>query len=177
MTALLVVSGPPGAGKSTVARLLADRLDPSALVEGDEFFRFLRNGMIEPWRVESRHQNAVITRIQAGAAGQYVAGGYHTVYDGVLGPWFVDEFVAAAGVPVDYAVVLPTIDACLHRIRTRVGHEFNDEAAARSMHEQFVAEWVDARHIVDSTTLTAEQTADEIVSRRHIGTLLLPTGR
>lgn len=172
-SSLLVVSGPPGAGKSTVACVLADRLDPSALVEGDEFFRFLHSGMIEPWRVEARGQNELITRIQAGTAGRYVAAGYHTVYDGVLGPWFLDEFSAAAGVPVDFVVVLPSIEICLHRIRTRVGHEFDDEPAARSLHEQFVTETIDERHLLDSSSLTAEQTADEITTRRLTGSLRL----
>lgn len=44
----MVVTGPPGAGKSTVARILADRVEPSVLVEGDSFFAFLARGAIPP---------------------------------------------------------------------------------------------------------------------------------
>ena len=42
---VIVVSGPPGAGKSTVAGALADLYDPSALVAGDDFFAFLQRGL------------------------------------------------------------------------------------------------------------------------------------
>lgn len=178
MGSLLVVSGPPGAGKSTVGRIIADRSTPSALVEGDEFFRFLRNGMIEPWKVESRDQNEVITRIQATAAGRYSDGGYETVYDGVLGPWFLEAFRSAVGGALDYVVLLPSIDSCLQRIRTRVGHGFDDEPATRSLHEQFVDAVstfdVEARHVIDNSDDSPESVADEIVARRESG--LLATG-
>ena len=86
---LLVVTGPPGAGKSTVARILADAFDPSVLVQGDAFFAFLARGAIEPWLPESGPQNEVVVRAAAAATGRFVAGGYATVYDGVLGPWFI----------------------------------------------------------------------------------------
>lgn len=36
----------PGAGKSTVARILADRAQRSVLLDGDVFFGFLRRGAI-----------------------------------------------------------------------------------------------------------------------------------
>ena len=49
---LLIVTGPPGAGKSTVAPPLAEHRTPSVLIEGDEFFGFLRRGRIEPWLVD-----------------------------------------------------------------------------------------------------------------------------
>ncbi|MEO6651712.1 MAG: AAA family ATPase [Ilumatobacteraceae bacterium] len=171
VVSLLVVSGPPGAGKSTVARILADRHSPSALVEGDEFFRFLRAGRIDPWRVEARDQNAVITDIQATVAGRYCSAGYRAIYDGVLGSWFLERFVVAAGVPVDFAVMLPTIETCLHRIRTRVGHDFHNEDAARALHRQFSVESPDARHVVDSSQSSAAETAAEIESRRAAGSL------
>jgi len=74
-------------------------------------------------------------------------------------------------VPVDYAVVLPKVDACLHRIRTRLGHEFHDEDAARSLHEQFATGQLDARHVIDSTDQSAEEIANSIEARRDAGSL------
>jgi hypothetical protein len=43
---LIVVSGPPGAGKTTAARTLSQLFDPSALVPGDQFFAFIELGGI-----------------------------------------------------------------------------------------------------------------------------------
>jgi len=66
-----VVTGPPGAGKSTVAQLLAADFDPGALVAGDQFFGFLRAGLIDPWRPESDKQNKVVIQSAAAAAGSW----------------------------------------------------------------------------------------------------------
>ena len=59
---LLVVTGPPGSGKSTLSEVLADRWEPSVLVEGDAFFAFLRRGAIPPWLPEAHAQNDVTVR-------------------------------------------------------------------------------------------------------------------
>lgn len=111
---LLIVTGPPSAGKSTVAARLAELHDPSALIEGDEFFRFLRRGRIEPWLVQSHQQNEVVTESAGAATGRLVTSGYWTVYDGVIGPRFLPRFVDATGLEqVHYAVLLPTVDTCV----------------------------------------------------------------
>ena len=60
MGSLLVVTGPPGSGKSTVSKVLAERAGPSALIEGDQFFAFLARDAIEPWLPESHAQNTVV---------------------------------------------------------------------------------------------------------------------
>lgn len=57
---LIVVSGPPGAGKTTTARVLADAYDPSALVIGDDLFAFLRRGRVDPWLPEADAQNRAV---------------------------------------------------------------------------------------------------------------------
>ena len=61
MGSLLVVTGPPGAGKSSVARILADTARRSVLLEGDAFFGFLARGAVEPWLPASNDQNTVVT--------------------------------------------------------------------------------------------------------------------
>ena len=171
---LLVITGPPGAGKSTVARLIADRLPSSVLVEGDAFFAFLASGAIEPWLPESHGQNHVVTAAAAAATATFVDGGYATVYDGVLGPWFLPHFIASSGLrSFDYALLLPPAEDCVRRVVDRVGHGFDDEAATRHMHEQFTAADLDDRHVFVNPTGDAEATAQAVLAASSAGELRL----
>ncbi|MEM7274117.1 MAG: AAA family ATPase [Actinomycetota bacterium] len=148
MGSLLVVTGPPGAGKSSVAALLAADSDTSVLVEGDRFFEFLASGAIEPWQAAADHQNRVVTEAAALAAGRFAAS-YDTVYDGVVGPWFLSAFAAATGLAeLAYVILLPPVETCVTRVRGRIGHGFTDEAATRSMHRSFAAAEIDRRHVL-----------------------------
>ncbi|MGW4276135.1 hypothetical protein ACWEGQ_28125, partial [Streptomyces seoulensis] len=87
-----VLTGPCVAGKSTVARLLADRFTPSVRLHGDDFFAVIAQGAIPPYLPEARRQNETVVAVQAAAAAGYAVGGYHVVFDGVVGPWFLDPF-------------------------------------------------------------------------------------
>ena len=89
----VVVTGPPGAGQSAVAGILAKRARRSVLVDGDACFGFLTSGAIQPWLREVNDQNDVVIQAAASAAGTYAAGGYETIDDGVGGPWFLPTFL------------------------------------------------------------------------------------
>jgi len=165
MGSLLVVTGPPGAGKSTVARELAQTMSPSVLVEGDTFFGFLASDAIEPWRTEAHAQNQVVTEASAIATGRFAAD-YDTVFDGIVGPWFLPTFTNAVGlVTFDYVILLPPVEICVSRVKSRERHGFSDEAATRQMHAQFDEAEVDSRHIIGGD-INLAPLVDEILLRR-----------
>lgn len=146
---LVVVTGPPGAGKSTVARSLSQLFSSSALVAGDDFFGFIDQGYVAPWTAGAHRQNGIVLTAAAAAAGRLAAGGYTVTYDGVVGPWFLDEFGAATGLTqLHYVVLLPPMQVCVARVGSRVGHGFTDLDSTRHMHSEFAGAPIDQRHVM-----------------------------
>jgi cytidylate kinase len=169
---LLVVTGPPGAGKSTVARVLSAGFPRSVLVTGDSFFAFLDQGSVAPWRPGTEEQNDVVTEAAALAAGRFARAEYTVVYDGMIGPWYLRRFAEVSGADdVHYAVLLPDAATCRERVRERAGHGFTDLAATDHMHRQFAAASVDARHVLSPPPDEPAETAAVIRHRLVSGAL------
>ena len=78
MSRLIIVSGPPGAGKSTVARRLSQQVaSPLAMhIHTDDTYGYVKKGFIPPWMPESRDQNVTLMKAMAASAGICAAGGY-----------------------------------------------------------------------------------------------------
>ena len=173
MPDLILVTGPPGAGKSTVAKLLVEMYDPSALVLGDEFFAFLRRGAVPPWSGEAHRQNTAVIEAAAAASGR-LAAHCHVVYEGVLGPWFLPAFMKASGLSsLHYAALLPPLQVCLERVRSREDHGFTDLGAAEQMWHQFERAQTSPPHVVDSGGQAAD-VADAVAHGVGTGTLRYP---
>jgi hypothetical protein len=170
---ILLVAGPPGAGKSTVAALVADGFERSAHVHTDDFYDWIARGYVEPWRPESLGQNLVIADAIAAAADRYASGGYDVVVDGVLGLWSLGPW-HALGRPISYALLLPDAAVARQRAVDRGEHPLKELDVVDQMHAAFVAH-LDGyeRHLIDSTDLTAEETAAEVRRRLDAGSLLL----
>jgi cytidylate kinase len=165
MGELVVITGPPGVGKSSVSEHLANGFNPGALVAGDSFFAMIKQGYILPWLPQARRQNTVIIEAAAAAAGR-LTDICSVVYDGVLGPWFLPTFVRATGLPhVHYVILLPPLEVCLERVAGRVGHGFSDLSATRDLHAQFASATVDTRHLITEPDEHPAQLA-ELISRR-----------
>ena len=172
MGSLLVVTGPPGAGKSTVCAALAARAEPSVLVDGDAFFAFIARGALTPWLPGSEHQNETVTRAAGAATGRFVAGGYDTIYDGIVGWWYLPTFAAAVGVArLDYVVLMPSADTCVRNVLERTGHRFSDAEATRKMHVEFERAEVDDRHLVRIDDETVDEVAARVADARGRGDL------
>lgn len=167
-----MITGPPGAGKSTIAERVVDTFDPGVLMEGDAFFRFLRKGAVDPWKPEADTQNTVVTAAAAAAVGAFAIGPATIVYEGVLGPWFLPTFFGLSGLAsISYAVLLPPADGIVARVGDRTGHDFADADAARRMHDQFRAAGIEARHVFPNPDGEQAETAEAIVAAHRDGTI------
>ena len=93
-----------------------------------------------------------------------------TVYDVVIGPWFLPTFIEATGVDsLHYVVLLPTVERCVERVATREGHGFTDEPATRQMHAEFARAEIAHRHVLADRQDDADTLAAEVLTRFNDG--------
>jgi len=178
---LLLLTGSPGCGKTTIAPLVADRHELSACLDLDWFLAKLRRGAIEPWRPEAHPQNRVVLRAAAEAVAAFAEGGYVTIGEGILYPFMLDLFAEACqprGIVLNYAVLRAPIDVVQQRVRDRRSEPIHlaalaDAGVVDDLWVQFEAHGVDERHRVDSGTRTPDEVAREIDVRLGAGELRL----
>ena len=163
-----LITGIPGAGKSSVARALAARLERSAHVEGDALALAVIGGRVLPGEEpedERTRQIELCIRNQCLLARSYAEAGFAPVIDYVI----ADEHTLDAyrnylmGGRLYLVVLAPPVEVALERHAARdqhVAHRWThfDEVMRREL--DGVGLWLDARE------LDVEQTVDAILERK-----------
>jgi tRNA uridine 5-carbamoylmethylation protein Kti12 len=149
---VLIVSGGPGAGKTTVARILADRAERSVHLDADRFFHLIRSGYVEPWKPEAHEQNRVVMQAVADATATFSRAGYLTIVDGIVIPgWFFEPLrdeLRSRGSDVAYVVLRPPLDVAIRRSRERSDEPMGDPDVVRRLWKSFADLGPLERHVI-----------------------------
>ncbi|WP_055557544.1 AAA family ATPase [Streptomyces sp. NBRC 110028] len=172
----VLLIGPAGAGKTTVARHWADRRRvPTAHISLDDVREWVRSGFANPqsgWNENSEAQYRLARRTCGFAARNFLANGISCILDDAvfpdrpvvgLGGW--KRHVGPGLLPV---VVLPGLEIVLERNAARSGNRrLSDEEVAR-IHGRMAGWYGSGLPIIDNSTYDVETTArmlDEVVAR------------
>jgi cytidylate kinase len=163
---VVILTGPPGAGKTTVAEVLATTASvPTVHLTTDLFYRSIRAGFVLPFLPEAQRQNEVVIEAIVGTVVTFARGGYDVLVDGIVGPWFLPPFRAAAEhgeLAMSYIVLRPSLDITVSRATERGRTELRDVGAITGLHAAFAQLGDLEDHAIDTGGLDAEQTAAEV---------------
>jgi len=158
---VIVLTGAPGSGKSTVAELLASRLDRAAHVPVDFFRKMIKGGYASPhhWSDEVDRQYRIARTSAAKTARNLAAGGFIPILDDIVPAAWVDEWrTMLAGLDCRFVALRPRLDVAWRRNRERPIWTV-DESLLAELHAMLEGPHTESWLVIDNSEGSAEEAA------------------
>jgi hypothetical protein len=126
--AVFLISGTPGAGKSSVAHAIATQSGRGVRISVDDIRDLVVAGRADPvpsWSDECELQFAIARRNSLIMAANWQAAGFTVCIDDVVFPQNIDAVIAELGLDIQRVILQPTLATALQRNATRTHKSFD----------------------------------------------------
>ena len=167
---IIIITGPPATGKSTISSLVAENSDlpKSVHMHTDDFYHYIKKGVTSPSLPESNVQNEVVIEAFLKATKTFAHNEYEVIVDGIIGPWFLDPWVELAkeNYEVHYLILRASKDITMKRALERIKlDESTNVELVETMWNQFTNLNNYENNVINTTNQTIDQTLQEIRQR------------
>ena len=164
MAKLYIITGPSGVGKSTISRGIAERLNKSVLLEGDDFYHQVVGGYVQAWK-PGNHLD-VFWEVCVVTINNYLNAGYDVVFNYIINKEkFMELKKIFENIELKFVVLLVDRETILKRDKERPQEsQMKDRCFVLLNH--FLNNNYDEKNILYTDKLTINQTIDEIIHNK-----------
>ncbi len=161
MSKLYIITGPAGIGKTTISKKVAEILEKSVLIEGDNIYNFFVGGRIKPWLPDAPLElfwDNCIYLIKS-----YLEHGYDVVFNYIINPTQLNMLLNTfKGYEIKFKVLLADKDTIASRDKER---PIDCQMGKRSLVllQKFIEYDYDSKYIIDTTDLSVNDILNKIV--------------
>ncbi len=172
---LVILSGPPNAGKSQTAIALCQRYDRMLHIDVAVLRNFLRMGRLRPWdtSADGTRQRGLLIESACEMARRFLEAGYGVIIDDIITAIESESYrdaLKACTTPVHLIVLLPPMSVIQEREADRAS-EWGRGDHLTTIYQRFL-DWNDVPSI-DPNGLSSESVADRVMALAAEGRALL----
>lgn len=161
---LIILSGPPAAGKSSVGQSLAKKFPKSAYFSVDTIRHFVKGGFVKPADDTVKiGQSKLAAEISKDIIRRYLQNGYVVIIDDVIGDKNLTEYQKEF--PDVFGFLLfPSLEVLKQRDKLRSGTEEMD-GRIDDLYKEFTSNKPSVFNLVDSSRKTLKETVEDIYKK------------
>lgn len=165
MQKLYLITGPAGVGRSTISKKIANSLEKSVCIEGDDIYHLVIGSYKSAWK-DGNHLKFFWKNVFS-LIENSVDYGYDVVFNYIINPndielikdYFKDY-------PIYFAVLLTTEEELLQRDSNRpLEHQMKERSII--LLNSFKKKNFDQRFIIDTTNLSIEEVTNNILNNQN----------
>ena len=165
MKKVIIITGPPGSGKSTISEKLAESFDKGVVINVDKIRHMIKGGYTNPWEnnVSSQKQKMLAIKNACDLANNFSKSGFCVFIDDVITKKeSLNLYEKFLGSKIDLFLLLPSKKILIERDSKRKKDEIMGKRAIELYEKFYLVKGQFDWNVIDNSSLNIEATVKEI---------------